>query len=244
MQIMKIGIPIFLTQFLTSMSMGLLNAASAPYGDAAVAAVGISLKILSIGLSIIFGYGQGFMPVVGYNYGCKNYKRISEAIKLSLLWTTVFSVCLSLLCITQAETLMRFFSNDPEVISIGVNYIKASNLLIPFLGFELIYATLFQALGKSIPAGILSIARQGMFLIPAVLILPGFFERHFNSLSFFVNLLPNQMEYGMYGIVYTQFAADFITIIVTTVFAILVNKNFRHELSQQTSDDGTFNLQH
>lgn len=83
-----------------------------------------------------------------------------------------------------------------------------------------------------------------MFLIPAVLYLPGFFERHFDSLNFFINLLPNQMEYGMYGVVYTQFAADFSTIIVTAVFAILVSKNFKHEMSQETSDDRTFKLQH
>lgn len=116
---MKIGIPVFLTQFLTSMSMGLLNTASAPYGDAAVAAVGITLKITSIGFFITFCYNQGFMPVVGYNYGAKNYKRVFKALKLSLLWTTTFSIFLSIFCITQAETLINLFSKDSEVISIG-----------------------------------------------------------------------------------------------------------------------------
>lgn len=203
------------------MSMGLLNTASAPYGDAAV---GITLKITSIGFFIIFGYNQGFMPVVGYNYGAKNYKRVLKALKLSLLWTTTFSIFLSIFCITQAETLITLFSNDSQVISIGVNYIIASNILIPFLGFVLVYASFFQSLGKSIPAGILSISRQGMFLIPAVLYLPSFFETHIQSLSFFTNLLQDQLDPGMYGIVYTQFAANFITIILTFIFAVTISK--------------------
>lgn len=241
-QIMKIGIPIFLTQFLASMSMGLLNTASAPYGDAAVAAVGITLKILSIGFFIIFGYNQGFMPVVGYNYGAKNYKRVFQAIKLSLFWTTAFSISLSILCITQAETLMKFFSIDPDVISIGVNYIIASNILIPFLGFQLVYASLFQALGKSMQAGILSISRQGLFFIPAVLYLPSFFETHFKSLSLFINSLPNQMEPGMYGVVYTQFTADFITVIMTAIFAVIVSNKLKNQILQDNLKDETFKI--
>lgn len=242
-QIMKIGIPIFLTQFLTSMSMGLLNTAAAPYGDTAVAAVGITLRITSIGLFIIFGYNQGFMPIVGYNYGSKNYKRVFEAIKLSLLYTTGFSIFLAILCITEAETLMKVFSHDPEVISIGVNYIIASNILIPFLGFELVVTALFQALGTGIPAGILSISRQGMFLIPAVLYLPGFFERHFNSLSFFVNILPNPSKPGMYGVIYTQFLADFITIILTAIFVVIVQKELKNQSLKSTIKDNSLKLQ-
>ncbi|CAH2213902.1 MATE family efflux transporter [Tepidibacter aestuarii] len=243
-EIMKIGIPTFFMQFLTSMSMGLLNTASAAYGDSAVAAVGITLRIVTIGIYVIFGYNQGFMPVVGYNYGAKNYERVSKSIKLSLIWTTAFSTILSIVCITQAEALMKFFTKDTEVISIGINYIIASNILIPFLGFQLVYACLFQALGKSIPAGILSISRQGLFLIPSIVILPSFFERHINSLSFLVNLLPNSIQPGMYGVVYTQFAADIVTIVITSILAVKVNKQLNNNsLENKKSEDMSLKLQ-
>ncbi|SKC89926.1 MATE family efflux transporter [Maledivibacter halophilus] len=87
-EIMKIGIATFARQGLSSLALGLINIAAKPYGDAAVAAMGVTLRVLSIGIFVIFGYNQGFQPIVGYNYGAKKYNRVREAIKISLIWTT------------------------------------------------------------------------------------------------------------------------------------------------------------
>ncbi|MBP8660545.1 MAG: MATE family efflux transporter, partial [Mesotoga sp.] len=82
-EIFKIGLPTFLRQFLSSFSVALLNNAAAVYGDHAVASVGITMRVLMLGMMVLFGYGQAFQPVTGYNYGAKNYSRIFEALKFS-----------------------------------------------------------------------------------------------------------------------------------------------------------------
>jgi putative MATE family efflux protein len=177
-QIFKIGIPSFSMEFLASLSISFLNSAAAVYGDAAVAATGIVIKLNTILLYVIIGYGQGFQPFVGYNYGAKNYQRVRDAIKISLVWTTAFSIIATVVFDVFAKPLVMAFSKDPEVIKAGVDFVIAVGLLRPLLGFQIIYLTLFQALGKSKQAAVLAIGRQGVFLIGAILILPGFFAKH------------------------------------------------------------------
>ncbi|WP_432661855.1 MATE family efflux transporter [Wukongibacter baidiensis] len=208
-EIMKIGIATFARQALSSLALGLINVAAMPYGDAAVAAMGVTLRVVSIGMFVIFGYNQGFQPVVGYNYGAKKYNRLREAIKVSLKWTTSFAVVVTIVLMFFAEGIVAVFSKDPEVIAIGTKTIRAISLLFPLFGFQQVYASLFQALGKGKEALVLSLARQGIFLIPAVLILPKLF--------------------GLNGVIYSQTIADFFTIIVTAILAMSLNKSLRKE---------------
>jgi putative MATE family efflux protein len=219
-QILKIGIPAFFMQFMAGISISLLNNAAVAYGDAALAATGITIRLNTLLLYVLIGYGQGFQPFVGYNYGAKKYGRVKDAIKISLIWTTVFSIISTLAFSIWAEPLIKAFSKDPEVIKVGVDFIIAVGLLRPLLGFQIIYLTLFQALGKSKQAGSLAIGRQGLFLIAAILILPGFFQKNIGSLSLFANILPYKLQPGLYGILYSQFAADALAIILTIIFAI------------------------
>ncbi|WP_432405387.1 MATE family efflux transporter [Wukongibacter sp. M2B1] len=208
-EIMKIGIATFVRQALSSLSLGLINVAAMPYGDAAVAAMGVTLRILSIGVFVIFGYNQGLQPVVGYNYGAKKYNRLQEAIKVSLKLTTIFSMLVTVVFMFFAEAIIGVFSNDAEVITIGAKTLRAISLLFPLFGFQQVYASLFQALGKGKESLILSLARQGIFLIPAVLILPKFF--------------------GLNGVIYSQTIADFFTIIVTAILGLILNKSLKKE---------------
>ncbi len=208
-EIMKIGIATFARQALSSLSLGLINVAAMPYGDAAVAAMGVTLRVLSIGIFVIFGYNQGFQPVVGYNYGAKKYNRLKEAIKISLKWTTIFSTIVTVVFMFFAESIIAVFSNDVEVIAIGAKTLRAISLLFPLFGFQQVYASLFQSLGKGKEALILSLARQGIFLIPSVLILPKLF--------------------GLNGIIYSQTIADFFTIIVTVILGKVLNKSLRED---------------
>ncbi len=209
LQIFKIGIPTFVRQALASISIGMINVAAMPYGDAAVASMGVSLRIFSLGSFIIFGYSQGFQPVAGYNYGAKKYDRLFESIKLSLKWTTIFTTLVAIGYIVFAETIISAFSTDPEVIRIGARTLRAIALLFPLFGFQNTYATLFQGLGKGIPAFILSLSRQGIFLIPAIVILPKIFELN--------------------GVIFSQTVADFFTIIVTVILAIKITRKIKTE---------------
>lgn len=222
-EIMKIGIPTFLRQLLTSISFALINGAAMPYGDAAVASIGISMRVVSIGYYIIFGYNQGFQPAVGYNYGAKKYNRVFEALKVSQIWTTIFLSVLTIILFTFAEPILYIFSNDPEVIKIGVRTIRAMIVFLPLFGYQIIYNGLFQALGRGREAFILSIARQGIFLIPTIIILPKIFN--------------------LDGVLFSQAVADFFTIFVTFIMAINVKRRLNEEMRSWGKIQGPVNTQ-
>lgn len=199
-QVMQVGIATFARQALSSLSMGLINNAANPYGTAAVASMGITLRIISIMMYVVFGFSQGFQPLAGFNYGAKKYKKLNRAIKYSLKVTTIFCTVSSVILITFAPVIVGAFSSDPEVIKIGSMLIRYMCVLTPLFGFQQIYAILFQALGKGKQALLLSVARQGIFLIPAAIILPRIF--------------------GLNGVALIQPTADFLTIILTAVMAV------------------------
>lgn len=203
-EIMKIGSATFARQAISSLAFALMNQAANPYGDAAVAGIGITIKVFVIGVFTIFGYNQGFQPVAGYNYGAKKYDRLSEAIKVSLKHTTIFAIITTIIFMLFGSNIVTLFTNDKEVIEIGSNALKAMSLLFPLFGFQQVYAVLFQSIGKGKESFILSISRQGLFFIPTLLILPKIF--------------------GLDGVIYSQTVADAFTIIVTAFLAIKIRK--------------------
>lgn len=208
-EIFKIGTPTFIRQALSSIAIALLNVATSPYGDAAVASMGITLRVISMAMYVVFGYGQGFQPVAGYNYGAKKFDRLNESIKVSLKWTTIFCIIISIIFMVFTKPIISLFSNDQDVIDIASKTLRAMSILLPLFGFQNVYATLFQALGKGTQATILSISRQGIFLIPALLILPKAFKLN--------------------GVIFSQPIADFFNIIVTAVLAIEINKKLKKQ---------------
>nr|WP_025774387.1 MATE family efflux transporter [Clostridium botulinum] len=216
-EILKIGIPIFVTQVLASFALGFMNLGAKPYGDAAVAAMGIVFRVMSIGFYIVFGIGQGFQPVAGYNYGAKNFTRLKEAVKLSIKWSVVSGIVISILFIVFAEGCMLIFTRDREVINIGIKAFRAASLLFPLFGYVNTYAVLYQALGKALGAFILSISRQGIFYIPLMYILPKFI--------------------GLEGVIFCQTAADGLAFIETFIMAIWLNKSLKKEMVEETNLD-------
>lgn len=212
-EILKIGIPIFVTQVLASFALGFMNLGAKPYGDAAVAAMGIVFRVMSIGFYIVFGIGQGFQPVAGYNYGAKNFVRLEESIKISIKWSTIAAIITSLLFIIFARECMIIFTRDREVIDIGIKAFRAASLLFPLFGYVNTYAVLFQALGKAKGAFILSISRQGIFYIPLIYILPRFM--------------------GLNGVIFCQTAADGLAFLETLIMAIWLKKQFKKEMSEE-----------
>ncbi|MBE6065740.1 MATE family efflux transporter [Clostridium cochlearium] len=212
-EILKIGIPIFVTQVLASFALGFMNLGAKPYGDVAVAAMGIVFRVMSIGFYIVFGIGQGFQPVAGYNYGAKNFVRLEESIKISIKWSTIAAVITSLLFIIFARECMIIFTRDKEVIDIGIKAFRAASLLFPLFGYVNTYAVLFQALGKATGAFILSISRQGIFYIPLIYILPKFM--------------------GLNGVIFCQTAADGLAFLETLIMAIWLKKQFKKEMSEE-----------
>ncbi len=208
-QIVTIGMPIFVTQLLNSAAMAMINVGAAPYGDAAVASMGVVKRVMALGMFTVFGYAQGFQPVAGFNYGARNFERLGEAIAFSVKLMTVFTVAATVLFITFSETVISWFSTDPEVLEIGSRALVALSAPFPLLGFQLVYFSLFQALGKALPAAILSFSRQGLLLIPMIIILPRF--------------------WGLNGVILAQPAADALTIAITAVLAVFISRQLRRE---------------
>ncbi|WP_319203445.1 MATE family efflux transporter [uncultured Ilyobacter sp.] len=206
-EIMKVGGATFARQALASLSLGILNSKAAFYGDSTVAAMGISTRVTSAVLYIVIGYNQGFMPIAAYNYGAEKYDRLKSAIRISLIRLTVFCTFATFIFMFFTEDILRLFSSDPEVIERGKATLRAMSILIPTLGFQQIYAVLYQALGKSVGALVLSSARQGTFLILALMILPSLLNFR--------------------GLIYSQASADIFTVITTLIFAIKISKEIK-----------------
>ena len=169
------GLPSLCRQSVASVAMIALNNASLPYGDAAIAAMAIVNKIGNFTNSILIGVGQGYQPVCGYNYGAGLYQRVREG-----FWFCVKLMSAVLLVLAAAEfiwatPIVGFFrKGDPEVIEIGDIALRLRCFTLVLSSWLIISNMLLQTTGKMWKASILGFARQGLMLIPLVMILPLF----------------------------------------------------------------------
>ncbi|MDD2980546.1 MAG: MATE family efflux transporter [Hespellia sp.] len=209
-EIVKIGISTLLLQLLQSLSMSLISNAASMYGDEAVAAMGIVLRIVTIGANVVIGYMKGFQPMAGYNYGAKNYSRLQEAIKSCMKWTTGFGVIFTILIFLFASPLLSLFSKDAQVLAIAVPALRANTIMFFTFGLQYTYSTLYLAMGKALVGGILNICRQGIMFVPVILLLP--------------------MALGMNGVMCSQAVADVLTSLVTIYFAVRIHRQLKQAL--------------
>ncbi|MGE4275938.1 MAG: MATE family efflux transporter [Lawsonibacter sp.] len=163
--ILKQGMPSFFRQAVFSFATMSLNFNARLYGDAAVAAMSIVSKVFMVANSVIIGFGQGFQPVVGYNYGAGRLDRVKQALVFSIKVCTVILAVAAVACYVFAPEIITVFRrNDPDVIAIGTKALRFQSLTLP-LGAVLVFSNmLFQSLGKSWRATFLAICRQGLFI--------------------------------------------------------------------------------
>lgn len=172
-EIGAIGIGSFIMECSMSVMMIFVYNALAIYGgDVAIAIFGVVMKINSFIFLPLLGMGFGLQPIVGFNYGAKRYGRIVEAVKMSLVAATAFGLLGLSIIYLFTEQLLGLFSADPEYLELGKSAIMLMVLGTPLIGLTVITSILFQAMGKAKPAFLLSISRQLLFLIPAVVLLP------------------------------------------------------------------------
>ena len=214
-EIFKIGIPTLVFQILTSVSISLINNAAGDYGDSAIAGMGVVTRLISMGSLSVFGFIKGFQPIAGYSYGAKKFDRLREAIKTSILWSTVFCVIFGvILALFPTAIVSQFTKGDAEMIRIGAASLRANGISIMLFGFYTVYSSLFLALGKGREGFILGACRQGICFIPVILLLP--------------------MVWGLNGIMYAQPIADVLSAIITVFMAIPLHKKL-NEMQKQTS---------
>ncbi len=171
----KIGLGSGLRSAAGAFTVIILNTTlAAQGGDIAIAAFGVVNRMVNFLFMPMFGIVQGMMPIVGYNYGAEQLARVRRAIWYSGLTTTAMSILTSILLITAPGLLLRAFSNDPAVLSMGIPATRIIILAFPTVGFQVVSAGIYQALGKALPAFILALLRQVFLLVPLILILPRF----------------------------------------------------------------------
>jgi putative MATE family efflux protein len=175
--IMNLGIPTFVRQILGSISFGIVNNATAVYGDNAIAAISITFRLFSLFMMGLTGLAQGLQPLVGYNYGARRFDRVHETVhKVFSVAIIVGAVSGVLVFIFAAPIMKIFVPQSPDVIVMGTEALRMNaSALIP-TGIAIMYGGIFQALGNGRYALILAAGQQGLFLIPLVLILPFFFK--------------------------------------------------------------------
>lgn len=197
-EILHAGLPSFCRQGLASVAVVVLNFAAGGYGDAAIAAMSIVSRFMMFVNSSLIGFGQGFQPVCGFNFGAKRYDRVLEAfwfcVKVAVIMLTCFGVTAFLL---SGSIVMVFRRNDAEVIRIGTLALRLQLLTMPFQAWVIMVNMLTQSIGYGFRASLVAMGRQGLFLIPALFILP--------------------RAFGLLGIQMAQPAADMLTFVLATV---------------------------
>jgi Na+-driven multidrug efflux pump len=204
-KILNNGLPSLGRQGIMSVSTSLLNNAAAVYGDPAIAAFSIVNRCLNFIYSTVVGFGQGFQPVCGFNYGAKKFDRMHRAFFFSVKVTTIVLLVLGVLGFAFAEPIVTAFRrSDLEVIRIGTETFRVQILTAWTWGMITLSNMYTQAIGYGIRSTILSAARQGLFLIPVLLVLPKVF--------------------GLQGLEYCQPVADVLTLALSVIMMAKVMK--------------------
>ena len=144
--------------------------------NAAIAAMSISNKFVMFINSAVIGFGQGFQPVAGFCYGAGRYRRVREAYVYCGKVATIILLCLAAVAMVFGEQIIRLFrGEDPMVVSIGTGALRMQLVTLPLWGFYVMANMCTQSIGYGLSSTVISSARQGIFLIPSVLILPALF---------------------------------------------------------------------
>tara|TARA_R110000850_G_scaffold201744_1_gene327637 strand:- start:84529 stop:85914 length:1386 start_codon:yes stop_codon:yes gene_type:complete len=198
-EITSLGFVTFARQGVVAILSIILNHTLFIYGgEHSVAVYGIISRMLMFALFPILGVTQGFLPIAGYNYGAKNYVRVSETISTSIKWAGILATLIFIVILTFAEPIVAVFSTDESIIKETPNALRLVFAASPIIAIQLIGAAYFQAAGKAFPALLLTLTKQGFFLIPLILILPNY--------------------YGIFGVWISFPIADVLSTLVTGFF--------------------------
>lgn len=214
-EILHAGLPSFCRQGLASAAAVIVNFAAGPYGDAAIAALSIVNRFMMFINSSLIGFGQGFQPVCGFNFGAKRYDRVLEAywfcVKVAVVMLTAFGI---IAFVFSRPIITAFRREDLEVIQIGTLALRLQLLTMPFQAWVIMVNMLTQSIGYGFRASIVAMGRQGICLIPALLILPPLF--------------------GLLGLQLAQPVADMLTFVLASVIVAGILKELK-VLEQENS---------
>lgn len=169
--IIATGFPSLLRQVLNSITAVMLNNCCAVYGDAAVAAMSIVSRIVFFAFSIAIGIGQGYQPVAAFSYGAKKFSRLRKGFWFAVCASETIIFVTTAILVVLSDDLIALFRDDPGVIEIGTRALRLQALATLILPLCMVIEMLFQSTGRRLGATLLSALRNGLFFIPALLIL-------------------------------------------------------------------------
>ncbi len=180
--ILTLGISSFITQIAITIVMALTNNLLAAYGAASVygseiplTAMGIVMKVNQILISILVGIATGAQPIIGYNYGAKNFERVKKAFDIALVASEIVSVIAFLVFQFAPMSVVSVFGSEEGLYNeFAVMSFRIFLMLCPLTGFQTVAAIYLQAIGKPVKSAILSLSRQIIFFVPTIIILPLF----------------------------------------------------------------------
>lgn len=212
--IFTVGTPAALNNLLSSFVSLVYNAFLIKYGTTPVAAMGIVLKLSLLYVMVFTGLAAGVQPLLGYNYGAKNYPRLKEAFFYLVKVGLVIGVAMFFFFQRNADELVAGFLDDPEVIAQGAKMLRAQVTTAPILGFIFAVTNLMQVANKGKTALLLSVCRQGIIFLPAIIYL--------------------DMQYGLDGVIWIQPVVDVLSVFMAIVISIVFFARLEKEPSLTT----------
>lgn len=176
-EIFTIGSSAFARQVVGSLMIIVLNKLLSVYGgDMGIAVYGVIQRLLMLAYMPMFGIAQGLQPIVGFNYGAGLYDRVKEGIKDSIVAASLISTSSFIILCLFPGFFISLFSKNPDLIKMGSSALRIITAAFPLIGFQIVASSMYQSLGKSVPAFFLAILRQLLLFIPAVYLLSAIFK--------------------------------------------------------------------
>ena len=173
-----IGLPSFLMNLCACLVAAIFTRSMSEYGgDVAVGSYGITHRLVLFIVLVVIGLNQGMQPIAGFNFGAQKYDRLISVLKLTMIFATIVTTTGFLVCMIFAEECATLFAkSSPELIAEASRGLRSAVMMCPFVGIQIVSTTFFQSIGYAGKSIFLSLTRQLIFLLPAVLILPHFFD--------------------------------------------------------------------
>lgn len=208
--IVTVGIPVALFQLINGIGQTLINKLARKYGADAQAALGIVSKVMFLELNLLYGFFKGYSPIIGYNYGAGNIKRVKDATRLALIWSTSATLLMGIFMVVFRNNIIACFNQESaQVLEIGVFALVIYSVSYLTYGCQIIIGNYFIAIGEAKTGGLLSMGKGIIYV--------GY-------------LILMEMIFGLMGIILAQICAD-VTGTLITVFAYL-NYQKKHNVSE------------
>ena len=202
--VLSIGVPAALGSLLMSVAQIIMNSMMSSYGDMAVAAAGVAMKVTMITVMIAMGLGQGIQPLLGYCYGAKNWERYRGVMRFSMVAALLMGCVLTGFCYLFVNNIVGIFLTDPSAFEYGVQFAKILLSTGALFGVYYVLTNAIQAMGAAVSSLIINLSRQGLIYIPALFLF--------------------RVLFGAHGLIWAQPAADILSFLLAVILYLYVSK--------------------